>query len=81
MSVDGKNLLVGTHEGEIYEFLSKEKIALGSRFTKFNSIVKSHIKEDDKDKSQLKGLCFNPAENDIYYTCGDDSTLRVWSLS
>lgn len=26
-------------------------------------------------------MTFNPSDSDLYYTCGDDATLRIWSVS
>ena len=45
------------------------------------SIIKSHYNTSKKSNSEIWGLAFNPQEPDIYYTCGDDATLRIWSIS
>ena len=48
-----------------------------------SNLIKSHVKLNHNDKVMVKGLCFNPTivNNDVvYYTCGDDFTLREWSL-
>jgi WD40 repeat protein len=86
---DAKQVLVGTYGGEIWELSTKDvtlhnDIIFKVKVTKYQnirSIVKSHYNSSKKSSSEIWGLAFSPAEPDLYYTCGDDASLRIWSLS
>jgi len=54
---------------------------LAVRYTYSKPIVKGHYCVSKERSNEIWGLAFNPIDTDLYYTCGDDATLRVWSLS
>jgi len=43
--------------------------------------LNSHYCAAKLGSNEIWGLDFNPNDNDIFYTCGDDATLRSWSIS
>jgi len=63
-------VLVGTKGSEIYEI----QIDKGSAADAFR-IGSGHFKDE------LWGLASHPTDEDLYATCGDDATVRVWSVS
>jgi microtubule-associated protein-like 6 len=60
-------LLIGTQGSEIYE-VAKDT---GSML----QLTEAHCADE------LWGLAIHPTDEDLYATCGDDSTVRVWSIS
>ena len=62
-----KRVLVSTDSGEIYEISGKS-----------GSITLVH---EAHYTGQLYGLCVHPLDSDLFATCGDDQTVRVWSIS
>ena len=82
ISDDYKTILVGTFGGEIWELSTKEnKLSSAVRFTYYKPILRGHFHAGKQSKNEIWGLAFNPVDTDIYYTCGDDATLRVWSMT
>lgn len=60
-------VLATTAGGEIYEIAAKSgSICL---------VQEAHF------AGQLWGLCVHPSDADLFATCGDDKTIRVWSVS
>jgi len=62
--------LVGTYGSEIYEIQADEEDASNAL-----QIAQGHCKKE------LWGLAMHPTDEDLYATCGDDATVRVWSIS
>jgi microtubule-associated protein-like 6 len=70
LSLDGKvitRILVATSGGEIYEISAKS----GNTCL----VHESHY------SGELWGLCTHPTNPDLFATCGDDKTIRIWSIS
>jgi len=61
------SILVGTESSEVFE------IARDTGSTML--LVEGHYHDE------LWGLATCPVDKDLYATCGDDSTVRLWSLS
>lgn len=61
------NILVSTSGGEIYEVAAQS----GS----MTLIQEGHF------RGELWGLCVHPTDPDLFVTCGDDNTVRMWSIS
>ena len=59
-------VLIGTHGGEIFE------VSLLSENTFL--VSESHC------RGEVWGLAMHPIDSDIYATCGDDCTVRIWSI-
>jgi microtubule-associated protein-like 6 len=67
VTVSIKRILASTSSGEIYEVAGKSGgITL---------VHESHY------SGELWGLCANPSDPDVFATCGDDRTVRVWSIA
>lgn len=60
-------LLIGTAGGDIYELAAES-----------GNICLVH---ESHHMGELWGLGINPADPDIFVTCCDDNTIRVWSVS
>jgi WD40 repeat protein len=60
-------ILATTAGGEIYEIAARS----GS-----TSLV-----HEAHNSGELWGLCTHPTDPDVFVTCGDDKTVRVWSIS
>jgi len=69
MNEHGTSLLVGTRGSEIYEL--QMDTASGSSAC---LISQAHCADE------LWGLATHPTNPDLYATCGDDKTVRVWSV-
>lgn len=68
--------IVGTFGCEIWELSSKDpKLNSLTKFT-HKIVMKGHYAPSAK--SELWGLA---VDGDFVYTCGDDATLRQWSIS
>lgn len=82
LSPDLRSLLIGTSGGEIYELTTKDaKITPNSKFQQFKPLMKSHYSPNKKSLNEVWGLAVNPNDQDQFYTCSDDGTLRAWSIS
>ncbi|EAR94225.2 HELP domain protein (macronuclear) [Tetrahymena thermophila SB210] len=82
LSSDSKNMIIGTYASEIYELNTKDaKITSTTKFAQPKSIVKGHYTPNKKWTNEVWGLSTNPQNEDIFYTCSDDGTLRAWSIS
>ena len=67
VTVSIKRILASTSSGEIYEVAGKSGgITL---------VHESHY------SGELWGLCANPSDPDVFATCGDDRTVRIWSIA
>jgi len=77
--MDGGALMCGTLGGEIIEIkLSSgggNPIQLSPDTSSGSVIMYSHF------RGELWGLAMHPTDNDLIATVGDDSTLRLWSVS
>lgn len=60
-------ILVGTKSSDIYEI-----VRLTGRMTQLST---SHCTDE------LWGLAPHPVNNDVFITCGDDRTVRLWSVA
>lgn len=75
-------MIIGTYASEIYEFTTRDaKISSTTKFAQPKNIVKGHYTPNKKWTNEVWGLSMNPQNEDIYYTCSDDGTLRAWSIS
>jgi len=63
-------ILVGTRGSEIYEIQIDEDTAANAF-----QVAQGHCADE------LWGLAMHPTDPDVYATCGDDATVRIWSLS
>lgn len=82
ISQDNKSLIVGNNMGEIFELVSKEaRINASTKFLPGKIIVQGHFGPNRKSNNEIWGLAVNPQDSDFYYTCGDDGTLRTYSIS
>lgn len=43
--------------------------------------MRSHSSPNKRSLNEIWGLAVNPQDSDQFYTCGDDATLRSWSIS
>lgn len=43
--------------------------------------MRSHYWSNKRSLNEIWGLAVNPNDHDQFYTCGDDGTLRAWSIS
>ena len=59
-------VLVGTKGSEIYEIAMKS-----------GSMILLH---EGHHSNETWGLAMHPTDKDIYATCGDDQTIRIWSV-
>lgn len=69
LSLDGSNIvriLASTASGEIFE--------VSARSGNICLVHESHY------IGELWGLCVHPRDPDLFVTCGDDKTVRVWSV-
>ena len=60
-------ILIGTRGCEIYEL----SVPTGATIR----LQECHY------KGEIRGLTVHPNDDDIFATCGDDCTLRIWSVS
>ena len=67
VTVSIKRIVVSTNSGEIYEIAGKSG---GTTL-----VHESHY------EGELWGLCTSPGDPDLFATCGDDRTVRVWSIA
>ncbi|CAD8171847.1 unnamed protein product [Paramecium pentaurelia] len=82
LGYDQKTLLVSTNSGDIVELVTKDaKININSKFAVSKTLMKSHCSPNKRSLNEIWGLAINPQDSDQYYTCGDDGTLRSWSIS
>jgi WD40 repeat protein len=81
LSVDSKNILVGTFGSEIYELTTKDiKLNIQSKFNAKN-IIRGHYCPNKTQLNEVWGLAIFPNNSDTFATCSDDGTLRLWSVS
>jgi len=59
-------ILIGTEGSEIYE--------MSTQTGNISLLHEGHFEGD------TWGLAFHPTDNDIFATCGDDGTIRIWSV-
>ncbi|CAK66752.1 unnamed protein product (macronuclear) [Paramecium tetraurelia] len=82
LGYDQKTLLISTNAGDIVELVTKDaKININSKFAVSKTLMKSHCSPNKRSLNEIWGLAINPQDSDQYYTCGDDGTLRSWSIS
>lgn len=82
LGYDQKTLLVATNAGDILELATKDaKINVNSKFALSKTLMKSHSSPNKRSLNEIWGLAVNPQDSDQFYTCGDDATLRSWSIS
>lgn len=44
-------------------------------------MMSGHYTPNQKWTNELWGLCMFPNNSDLYATCSDDATMRIWSIS
>ncbi|CAK72848.1 unnamed protein product (macronuclear) [Paramecium tetraurelia] len=82
LGCDLKTLLISTNSGDIVELITTDaKINGNSKFAVSKTIMNSHYYPNKRSFNEIWGLAINPQDSDQYYTCGDDATLRSWSIS
>ncbi|EGR31701.1 hypothetical protein IMG5_103450 [Ichthyophthirius multifiliis] len=82
LSQDCKSLLVGTFGSEIYEFTTKDiKLNNSTKFGTVKNLIRGHYCPNKQQLNEVWGLATFPNNNDLFATCSDDGTLRVWSVS
>lgn len=82
LSSDNKNLLVGTYGSEIWELLTKDaKITTSTKFTNPKNLMRGHYTPNKRTSNEVWGLATMSNENDLFATCSDDCTLRLWSIT
>lgn len=81
LSSDNKSLVLGTMGGEIYEMNTKDaKLNTSTKYTGTKRLMASHYQPNKKSSNELWGLSTYSNDNDLFSTCSDDGTLRVWSI-
>lgn len=73
---------MATNAGDIFELATKDaKINVNSKFLPSKTLMRSHSSPNKRSLNEIWGLAVNPQDSDQFYTCGDDATLRSWSIS
>ena len=81
VSADSARLLIGTKDSEIFELALSTGLPMQYGRGQEGEVVKDGMLVDGHCKDELWGLAMHPKEPDLFATCGDDNTVRVWSIS
>lgn len=74
-------MILGTFGSEIYELTTRDaKISATTKYAAPKSVVKGHYTPNKKWTNEVWGLSMSPVNDDIFFTCSDDGTLRSWSI-
>lgn len=72
---------MGTYGSELY-ILKNSGDAKTLNFTeKAERLVCGHYTPNQHWTNEIWGLALHPLDPDIYATCSDDATVRIWSFS
>lgn len=77
MNDNANQLLIGTYGSEIYQVqFDASKLQCGNP----KVITQGHYSPCKKDNNEAWGMA-SFSKKDIYVTCSDDATLRVWDIA
>lgn len=81
LSQDSKLLIIGSVGGEIYELSTKDaKLNTSTKFSNPRRLMSSHYSPNKRSTNEVWGLTVYSNDNDLFATCGDDGSLRIWSI-
>ena len=80
LSFEGRNLLIGTSSGQIYDVENKDtKLSHLVKNSIIKCVVEGHFSPNTKTNNETWGLTVFP-DNERFITAGDDAILRIWSI-
>ena len=80
VSADSARLLIGTKDSEIFELALSTGLPMQYGPGQEGEAVKDGMLVDGHCKDELWGLAMHPKEPDLFATCGDDHTVRMWNI-
>jgi microtubule-associated protein-like 6 len=82
LNPETRTIVVGTFGSEIHELTTKDnKINISTKYTSSRAYIKAHSAPNMIGSNETWGLACFQSEPDLFATCSDDGTLRIWSIS
>lgn len=78
LSPNNRCLIVGTYGSEIYELVTKDPQIGNNTVFISNKIMHGHYTPNTQWTNEVWGLAVFPNNKEIYATCSDDATVRIW---